>query len=294
MRLFSRFFAALIGFVALAGFSPNAVAAAITFNTALPVSKGEIIVREQVVVDRARSTDKDRSEITLLSVLVYGLTSRLALFGILPYTDRKLEMSIGDRESSGLGDVRLFARYTVYRRDSLGQTLRLAPFVGLKAPTGDSRESDSFGRLPPSIQSGSGSWDVFGGFIATYATLDWQLDSQISYQVNTRGSTFEAGDVVRADASLQYRLYPPRLSASSLGFLYGVLEVNLIHKAKNQIHGITDSNSGGTTLYLTPGLQYAAKRWIAEAAIQIPVIQNLNGTTLKRDFIFRTGFRVNF
>ena len=43
-----------------------------------------------------------------------------------------------------------------------------------------------------------------------------------------------------------------------------------------------------------PGLQYVTKRWIVEAAVQVPVVQDLNGTALEKDTILRGGFRVNF
>ena len=58
--------------------------------------------------------------------------------------------------------------------------------------------------------------------------------------------------------------------------------------------GANNPNSIGTRLFLVPGLQRVARRWIAEAAVQLPVLQDLNGTTLENDFIARAGFRVNF
>jgi len=47
-------------------------------------------------------------------------------------------------------------------------------------------------------------------------------------------------------------------------------------------------------LFAAPGLQYVTRRWIAEAIVQIPVFQDLNGTALKDSFTARAGFRVNF
>jgi hypothetical protein len=77
-------------------------------------------------------------------------------------------------------------------------------------------------------------------------------------------------------------------------FLYGVLEANLVRAEKNRIGGVDDPNSGGTTLFLSPGLQYVTQKWILEAGVQIPVVQNLNGAALKNDYILNAGFRVNF
>jgi len=47
-------------------------------------------------------------------------------------------------------------------------------------------------------------------------------------------------------------------------------------------------------MFLAPGLQYVTRRWIVETAIQIPVLQDLNGTALENDSVLRAGFRVNF
>ena len=144
------------------------------------------------------------------------------------------------------------------------------------------------------MQPGSGAWDAFGGVVATFQTLDYQIDGQVSYRGNGEANDFEAGDVARLDGSLQYRLWPRKLGSGVPGFLYGVLEAGLVYRDNNRVGGIDDPNSGGTTLFLTPGLQYVTKRWIVEGVVQLPVIQDLNGTALENDYVIRAGFRVNF
>jgi hypothetical protein len=276
--------------------------APITFNTALPVAEGEFIVREQFVLEQSgddpSSADRDRTAWSVVSVLGYGVTSDLALFGVIPYVDKDLKTTIsGERRThsaNGLGDISLFGRYTLFKNNFPGGNFRVAPFAGVETPTGDDDESDAFGRKPASVQPGSGSWDPFGGIVATYQVLDFQVDAQVSYKANTEANDFEFGDVARLDGSLQYRLWPRELGAGVPGFLYGVLEANLIHQDKNQVGGKNDPNSGGLSLFVLPGLQYVTKRWIVEAGVQIPVVQDLNGTALEKDYIFRAGFRFNF
>jgi hypothetical protein len=67
-----------------------------------------------------------------------------------------------------------------------------------------------------------------------------------------------------------------------------------VYRDNNQVGGINDPNSGGTTLFLTPGLQYVTRRWIVEGGVQLPVVQNLNGLALENDYVARAGFRFNF
>jgi len=276
--------------------------APITFNTALPVAEDEFIFRQQFVFDQSGNdpsgADRDREVFAAVSVLGYGITSDLAVFGVLPYVDKSLDITStgvrSTRDTSGLGDMTLFGRYTVFKDDMPGRTFRIAPFAGVELPTGEDDETDGLGRLPASVQAGSGSADPFGGLVATYQTLDFEIDTQASYKVNTEANNFEFGDVARFDASLQYRLWPRSLQSGVPGFLYGVFEGNLIHQNKNQSSGTKDPNSGGTTLFLLPGLQYVTKRWIVEGGVQIPVVQDLNGTALEKDYIVRFGFRFNF
>ncbi len=293
----------MFALLALVGWSGTAQAAPETFNTALPVAKGEFVFREQFLYKKASDdpspADREVEVLGGISVLGYGATGDLAVFGVLPYLDKELDVTTPGgqrvtRSTDGIGDARLFGRYTVFRDDVPGRTFRIAPFVGIEMPTGDDDDSDSLGALPATLQLGSGSWDPFAGVVVTYQTLDYQIDAQASYKVNTEANDFEFGDEARFDASLQYRLLPRELGSGVPGFLYGILEGNLIHQGKNEINGADDPNSGGTTLFLSPGLQYVTKRWVLEAIVQLPAFQDLNGTALEDDFIVRAGFRFNF
>ena len=280
----------------------SAWGAPVTINTALPVGGGEFVARGMVVVSQSGedpgATDREHSATSLVTVLGYGVTHKLALFGVLPYVDKKLDFTEAggriSRSASGLGDVSVFARYTLVQHDQPGRTFRIAPFAGVKAPTGDDDIRDIFGRLPPSVQPGSGAWDVFGGIVATYQTLALQTDGQVSYRVNNKANGFDPGDELRLDGSLQYRLWPRQLGGGVPSFLYGVLETNLVHRGRNEVNGDDDANSGGTTVFLSPGLQYVSKRWIVEGVVQFPVVQNLHGSALENDYVLRAGVRINF
>lgn len=266
------------------------------------MAKGEFVLREQLVIgqsgDDPSGARRDMTSRAVVSVLGYGVNGKLAVFGVLPYADKELDVTVSgtrqQRSASGLGDLSLFARYTVFKRDAPGRTLRLAPFAGFTAPTGDDDERDALGVLPPSVQPGTGAWDLFGGVIFTYQTLNYQIDAQLSYRLNGEANDFERGNVLRADASLQYRLWPRTLESGVPGFLYGVLESALVYRGKNEVSGSEDPDSGGQSIVITPGLQYVTRRWIAEAGVEVPLLQDLNGTALETDYVIRAGFRINF
>ena len=285
-----------------AGMAGSAAAGPISFNAALTLSSNEFVVREQGVWDQSGHDpgggSRDRLATGVDSVLGYGVDEDLSVFAVLPYRRIRLDVTTGAerrrRQATGVGDLRLFGRYVLVRRNWTARAFRLSAFAGGEIPTGEDDRRDRFGRLPADVQPGSGSWDGFGGLTATYQTLDFEIDAQLAYRANTEANDFTFGDVVRADASAQYRLWPRSFKGGIPGFLYAVLEANLIHARRNRSGGHDDANSGGATLFLAPGLQYVTKRWIFEAAAQFPAIQNLNGTALEKDFVARAGFRVNF
>lgn len=287
--------ATALGIIGILAFSPEfAFAAPVTFNTALPVSQDHWVGREQVIYGEANRSGDEIREARSLTVLGYGVTPDLAVFSVLPVISRDLDLATGgERNAVGIGDVKAFARYTAYQKDLSGGTFRIAPFLGLELPTGDNRKSDSMGRLPPGLQLGSGSWDVFGGVVASWATLDWNIDGQVGWQANTRADGVNGGDMFEADLAIYKRLLPTELSAETSGFLLGGLELNYKDEGRTSIGGIANPNSGGERLYVTPGLQYASKLWMAEAAVQIPVTQSLNGTNFRQDFVLRLGLRFN-
>ncbi len=298
----SRLAAVCLAFAAGFGVVSTATAAPQTFNTALPVAEGEFVFREQFVyreaTDDPSPADRKLQVLGGVSVLGYGVTGDLAVFGVLPYLDKELDLSTPGgrvtRNTSGIADARLFSRYTVYKDNAPGRTVRIAPFLGVEMPTGDDNDRDDLGRLPAPLQLGSGSWDGFGGITLTYQTLDFQIDAQASYTLNTEANNFEFGDEARLDTSLQYRVWPQELGAGTPGFLYAVLEGNFLYTDNNEMNGVKDPNSGGTSFFLSPGLQYVTKRWILEGIVQLPISQDLNGTALEDDFIVRAGFRINF
>ncbi len=280
-------------------------AGGITTSTALPVSEDQVIIRGQMKYLRSTvdpsPMDRELTVWAFPTVAVYGATEKLAIFGVFPYMDKRLRvntpMGRRTRGDAGVGDFTFLGRYTVGQWDHPGETLRLAPFAGIETPTGEDDEEDSLGRLPQSLQLGSGSWDPIAGAAFTWQTLDWEFDVSGQYKFNTQENSFEFGDVARLDLSFQYRLWPwtfeDDASEGVPGFLYGVVESNLIWQDRNEVSGSRDPDSGGTTWYLTPGAQFVTRRFVLETAVQLPVVQELNGEGLENDFIVTAGFRVN-
>lgn len=274
-------------------------AAQITTNTALPVTQGQGIVRVQAKVLHATADGPDRSLTAYAGPLigVYGVTPRWTLFGILPVLRKRLEVTTPQgrvtRGPTGIGDARLFARYTVWRQNRPGQTIRLAPLAGLKLPTGRSDDTDQRGRLPQPLQLGSGSWDPFAGLVFTWQTLQWQVDLSPMYQFNTEAHGFQFSDEARLDVASKHRVWSHERSGRVPGFLYANLETNLIWQDNDELQGQEAPISGGTTWFVALGVQYITRRFVVEGAVQLPAVQDRNGTALEEDVITTLSVRIN-
>lgn len=286
--------------VLLLGLLEAPATAQITTNTALPVTEGRGIVRVQSKGIRATADGPGNRELTVYGlplVGVYGLTPRWTLFGVVPLLRKRLDVTTPQgrvtRGPTGLADVRLFARYTVWGQNRPGQTIRLAPLAGLELPTGRSDDTDRIGRLPQPLQLGSGSWDPFAGVVFTWQTLQWQLDVAPVYRVFTEAHDFRFGDVARLDMATKYRLWLHDRTGGVPGFFYGNLETNLIWQDEHERRSQLVENSGGTTWFVAPGLQYVTRRVVVEGAVQLPAVQDLNGSALERDFITTLSLRIN-
>lgn len=288
--------------VGLILFLSDSTLSQITTNNALPVGKGKGILRVQSKIIRAANDPSDLNRELLVQAFpvvgVYGITPKLAIFGVFPILNKSLTQTInGDRftrsSDFGLSDIRIFARYDLFRKNGRSKILSLSTFGGLELPTGADNLRDTRGRLPQPLQRGTGSINSFGGLVITYQSLEWFFTGTSSYQINTRANNFEFGDTYRLDGVAKYRLFPRELSTGVPSFLYLVLESNLIWQDKNVFNNSTDRNSGGTIWFLDPGLQYVTKKFIIEGIIQVPVNQNLNGNALENDFITTISLRMN-
>jgi len=148
----------------------SAVAAPITFNTALPVSDEEVIIRQQIIFsgasDNILGVSRDVDIWKSVTAMGYGVNEKLALFTIIPVISRDVKIGNVSTNISGLADITTFARYQIYQNDGLGKTTRIASFAGLNIPTGQTGKTSD------------GSTDFFGGLIFTRASTNWNFDGR--------------------------------------------------------------------------------------------------------------------
>ncbi|MFQ5584329.1 MAG: transporter [Calditrichia bacterium] len=231
--------------------------------------------------------DKNR-EVTvgvLPVILPYNLFSDRFQAGIIaPFVSIRTRTTAEDISSSGLGDIRLFGKLLLYQRDRKLETFRVATKVGIKLPTGNKDKSPALG---------NGSTDYFFTIVAGWIKNRIGIYLEGIYNLNTSKDQVDFGNSFSYNLAFGYRLLPAIYDVYPSPQLNGFLEINGSATAKSNIDNVTNENSGGTTIYLSPGLQYiGGRRWLIETSFQYPVINQPFGIQLAADWSFSLGTRI--
>ena len=223
--------------------------------------------------------------------------------------------------SAGFGDVTMLGQYRFHNNAQTGTSA--AVLFGFKAPTGSTNQRDLFGNLfNAEFQPGSGSWDGLLGAAFTKRTGRWSFDVSALYYLITNGTqNTNLGDRLLFGAAVSYRLVGATGSAKEIELheycmqprnqlqehcLYHanhdhsdmkktpytldlVLELNGEWHDKQLIAGIPDPNSGGTTVYLSPGVRIGFDRFSGFVSVGVPVLNEHNGVQSKPDFRVLNG-----
>ena len=186
-----------------------------------------------------------------------------------------------------IGDLRATGRYqTTLSSDGLntgGFTF------GLKLPTGRTNVANAGGDLAErSLQPGTGTTDaILGAFFHQRfgRSASWFTNAQYQHALNSRGD-FKPGPQFAADIGY---------AQSLVDNLTGVLQLNAIFKGRDQGAEAEPNDSGGRSLFLSPGVSYQVSEVMRlYAYYQHPLYQYVNGVQLTASKAFVVGFSRRF
>lgn len=233
--------------------------------------------------------------------LSYGVTDRFQLSAIVPLVSRR-GIAEGELEepgeaevevlgnSFGFGDITIQGQYHLLSADHGFADIALN--LGVKLPTGETNElEDDDSRFETEFQPGSGSTDIlFGGSIGkSYGK--WSINADAEYTLASEGSQdTDLGDTIAAGAALSYAF--PFNAGASLS-LSG--ELLFQDQQRETIGDESDVNSGGTQVFIAPGLRYnSGKNWSVFGSIALPIHENLNGIQNDTDYRLATGVTISY
>jgi hypothetical protein len=224
----------------------------------------------------------------------YGITPELMVLAVVPYKHGKtsgendngtLDTSMAG-DASGLGDVALMGRYTFYKNENPETTTVMAGVFGVKFATGktNAKTSDGMSYLDSHLQPGTGSTDYLLGMSYSHSRQRFSLSANLLGTITTEGkfgdTKHQFGNALNYDVSGKYRVVPEAF-APTKPQLFVALGINGEVREREKEDGVTVPDSGGNTVYLSPGLQLVlAPHWIVELSYQYAIYHNLYGTQL--------------
>lgn len=223
---------------------------------------------------------------TVPVVLSYALQTDMTLALTVPYLRKRLDGPNGVQETDGIGDVSTTWKYTFMRRDRPFGRTQAAFLLGLELPTGDFDPD-----RPPPLQLGSRSLDGMIGAAAGHTTPHLSIEGGLVYKANSEANDFRFGNTLRYGLSLAYQTYPnfPTPELSQLNFS---VEFNGRTSEKNEAFGHEVPGTGGTVVFVSPGMQYiVGPTLLVEAGVQIPMVHDLPDGALEPDYRVLVGFR---
>jgi Putative MetA-pathway of phenol degradation len=237
----------------------------------------------------------------------YGITDDLTLGLRIPYVLRSNVRSpdedggeiLKQGDSNGFGDVSFFGQYRFYHSDDNLNHASL--IVGLKTPTGQTGENTKQGdNFETHHQPGSGSWSPSFGLSFTRAMGQFSFDTSVLYTVATTGTRkVDLGDIFGYNFALSYAFGAPArnnfFSSSNNAPWTAVLELNGEWQDYETAAGQIDPNSGGHTMFISPGIRYSGgKNWNTALSIGAPILTDTNGYQTDPDYRITYRFVATF
>lgn len=240
----------------------------------------------------------------------YGVTDDLTLGLRIPYVLRSNVRSpdedggevINLGDPSGFGDVSFFGQYRFYHSDDNLNHASLV--VGLKTPTGQTgiqtdapsahhhgaEEDHGSSPFEAHHQPGGGAWSPSIGLSFTRAMGSFSFDTSVLYTVATTGAQkTDLGDIFGYNFALSYAFGAPArnnfFSSSNNAPWTAVLELNGEWQDYQKTDGAIDPNSGGNTVFISPGIRYSGgKNWNTALSIGAPIVKDTNGYQTDPDY----------
>ena len=256
----------------------------------------------------------------------YGVTNDLTVSLYLPYVKRTGIRAAEDDgggnievedhgDADGIGDLSALAHYR-FVNDTASQT-EAAILLGFRAPTGRTGQLTLQGDLfDPEFQPGAGSWGGLFGAAVTKRAGPWSFDANVLFELSTEGTQdSNLGDQFLYNAAVSYRLtamdtrgpmfhgakphdhgddghghnHAPEGPAVDL-----VLELNGVWHDEQVTADETNVNSGGHTLFLSPGVRVSQGPLSSFVSVGIPIADHVNGIQADAGWRLTSGISLAF
>lgn len=266
-------------------------------------SDDQLIGFESNGIEHVHSVDSLQARFVGIS---YGITEKMTLGIRLPFVTRENIRAAHEEapggpieahnegNSEGMGDMSAMAQFQYYNSGDLSSAL----LFGVNIATGKTDVGDVGGEFQP----GTDTTVPMFGVAVTKKMNKLALHANALYILSSEGvDETDIGDRISYNAALAYRMSGGHSHAGGASEPHtdlnwdAIVELNGEMQKKATEGGVTQENSGGNTVFLTPGVRLTVNnKWAAYAAFAVPVAESLNGTQHETKSRFSFGIGVGF
>lgn len=254
------------------------------------------------------------TDMTMLGVM-YAPNTNLTIMAMAEYVQKTMRMTtynlmgmrLGDFEtkSEGLGDLTI----TALIRGKKTTTSQIHYSLGLSLPTGDIKKKNTLltpmntrivARLPYSMQTGSGSYDLKPALTFNKHNENYNFGGQVSavIRLNDNNADYRQGNMISVQGWISKSLSP---SLSTSLRLEGKNEEKIEGRdalINNPVQSANPNFYGGERLFLGMGVNHSPQTGLlAQKSLNLeiigPIYENLNGPQMSGDWSLTLGFKTN-
>ncbi len=230
----------------------------------------------QLYGDSPSGAHEGVSEVGLETEFAYGIDADTTLELMVPLVSRTTENAGGDDHDGGMGDIDVMVKLRSFRLDTGPiNTVRGAFVLGAELPSGNEALS-------------SKSVNPMAGYAITWIRERHGGSASVLYKMNTGqedegiGAGDSKSDLFALEGAYLYRVAPDVYTSETAGAWFVSTEAAL-----------NLETNGDSEILIGPGVMYEAKLWAFEAAIQVPVAENLDHRP-ELKLLVAVGFRFLF
>jgi hypothetical protein len=267
--------------------------------------------RFQTGSEKARNFLDNYNSEYLYSRFAYGAAKNLTVSVESGYYFNKSQTGLNNSSkvsNSGIGDLILFPRYSVYNRNTEKTRNEITLGMGLKIPMGKYLDSsviytdpntgkNYFTPMPPAVLATTGSQDfIFYGFgYRGYPSKKFRLFTSLLYVRkgwNPLGQKFGDYASIGLFAGKTYR----NKYGITLQLKGEWVDVMRYDKAIDMLakYNLDVNSTGGRKIMFVPQLNYNYKTFSVYLLSEVPLYQYVNGTAIASQYLFTLGFSYRF
>jgi hypothetical protein len=202
--------------------------------------------------------------------ILYGITDDLSIFYNVPVA---VSYKDGPDKSAGLEDIFVQLEYAFYDKEEETYVQSATVVAYFSYPTGSATKT------PP---TGFGTPSFFFGTTWNHTEIDWFAFTSYGGTIGGTRQGTRIGNIYLYEFGYGRNIYNIVDCTDETEWIFAwMIEVDGVFSERNRIHNVTNPDSGGNVIYVTPSLWLSSKHWIIQVGCGFVAYQHLNGSQNK-------------